>query len=169
MSSLERALAEGHTVDDAAIELKTLRMASNVTMTEVREVVLDFVVNLVKGEPGSAAQKNNISPVVERWSGLIINLVASERVEILLLLQKTCARLPNYLPAFKFFLYAFYSEDIVEATAIRAWLRDPRSKEAVGKASGANMELCWKQGAQTLAVIEADEESEEDEEEEDED
>ncbi|KZO97910.1 nucleotide-diphospho-sugar transferase [Calocera viscosa TUFC12733] len=165
ISSLERALAEGHTVDDAAIELKTLRMASNVTMTEVRDVVIEFVVGLVKGEPGSAAQKNNISPVVERWAELIINLVASERVESLLLLQKTCARLPNYLSAFKFFLYAFYNEDIVDSPSIRAWLKDPRSREGMGKASQANMEVCWKQGAQTLAVIEADEESGEDEEE----
>ncbi|KZT60474.1 nucleotide-diphospho-sugar transferase [Calocera cornea HHB12733] len=170
VSSLERALAEGHTVDDAAIELKTLRMASNVTMTEVRDVVIEFVVGLVKGEPGSAAQKNNISPVVERWAGLITNLMASERVEMLLLLQvrfKTCARLPNYLAAFKFFLYAFYNEDIVEASSIRAWLKDPRSREAMGKASQANMEACWKQGAHTLAVIEADEEDSEEEDEED--
>ncbi|EJU05368.1 nucleotide-diphospho-sugar transferase [Dacryopinax primogenitus] len=163
ISSLERALAEGHTVDDAAIELKTLRMASNVTMTEVREVVVEFVVGLVKGDPGSAVQKNNITPVVERWAGLIINLVASERVEVLLLLQKTCARLPNYLSAFKFFLYAFYNEDIVDSLSIRAWLKDPRSREGVGKASEGNMEVCWKQGVQTLAVIEADEEDSEDE------
>src|SRR5271168_2319366 len=37
--SLERAFAEGHSVDNAAVELKTLRMASNVPLIRVKEAV----------------------------------------------------------------------------------------------------------------------------------
>jgi translation initiation factor eIF-2B subunit epsilon len=46
--SLERAFAEGHSVDNAAVELKTLRMASNVPLTRVREAVVAAIVDQIK-------------------------------------------------------------------------------------------------------------------------
>lgn len=42
--SLDRAFYEDHSVDNAAVELKTLRMASNVSLTRVREAVIAAIV-----------------------------------------------------------------------------------------------------------------------------
>ncbi len=70
--SLERAFAEGHSIDNAAVELKTLRMASNVPLSRVREAVVAAIVERVRiVESGGAAQRAEIINVIQRWGGLI--------------------------------------------------------------------------------------------------
>lgn len=86
-ASLARSFSEGHAVEDAAVELKTLRMASNVPLRHVREAVVAHIlkaVPLVSDNP--AKQRKVIADVVGRW-GELINLIggvdAVETVEVL--------------------------------------------------------------------------------------
>ncbi|KAG9318796.1 nucleotide-diphospho-sugar transferase [Chiua virens] len=70
--SLDRAFAEGHSVDNAAVELKTLRMASNVPLRLVREAVVAAIVSRIKiVEGGGLPQRQEITAMVSRWGELI--------------------------------------------------------------------------------------------------
>jgi len=88
--SLERAFEEGHSVDNAAVELKTLRMASNVPLTRVREAVIAALVDRIRvvgPEEGPAKQKAEVEKVVERWGELINKIGGVDGVETISILQ----------------------------------------------------------------------------------
>lgn len=88
--SLERAFEEGHSVDNAAVELKTLRMASNVPLTRVREVIIAALVDrirVVSPEEGPAKQKAEVENIVERWGELINKIGGVDGVETISILQ----------------------------------------------------------------------------------
>lgn len=86
--SLERAFSEGHSVDNAAVELKTLRMASNVPLTRVREAVVAAIVEQIKLVDGGAAeQRKEIAGVVDRWGELIDKIGGVDAVETISVLQ----------------------------------------------------------------------------------
>jgi translation initiation factor eIF-2B subunit epsilon len=88
--SLQRAFSEGHAVEDAAVELKTLRMASNVPLRLVREAVIAVIVEhipIVKGPGALAAQREEISRVVGQWGNLINKIGGVNPVETIAILQ----------------------------------------------------------------------------------
>jgi hypothetical protein len=86
--SLERAFAEGHSIDNAAVELKTLRMASNVPLSRVREAVIAAVVERIKIVAGGVVpQRKEIASVVDRWGGLINKIGGVDAVETVAILQ----------------------------------------------------------------------------------
>jgi translation initiation factor eIF-2B subunit epsilon len=88
--SLERAFEEGHSVDNASVELKTLRMASNVPLSRVREAVIAALVDrisVVSPEDGAAKQKVEVEKVVERWGELINKIGGIDGVETISILQ----------------------------------------------------------------------------------
>lgn len=86
--SLDRAFAENHSVDNASVELKTLRMASNVELRKVREAVVAAIVErieIVEGDP--AGQRKAISEMVGRWGPLIDKIGGVDAVETVEVLQ----------------------------------------------------------------------------------
>ena len=88
--SLERAFAEGHSVDNAAVELKTLRMASNVPLTQVRRAVVAAIVEKIGIIPeGGLTQRKEITGVVGRWGELIDRIGGVDPVETITVLQVT--------------------------------------------------------------------------------
>lgn len=86
-ASLARAFAEGHSVDNAAVELKTLRMSTNVPLRRVREAVVAGIVDLVPVVPEPAAQRKEIARVVNRWGALITMIGGVDAVETITVLQ----------------------------------------------------------------------------------
>ena len=86
--SLDRAFAEGHSVDNAAVELKTLRMASNVPLRMVREAVVAAIVSRIKiVEGGGPPQRQEIAAMISRWGGLINKIGGVDAVETIEILQ----------------------------------------------------------------------------------
>lgn len=86
--SLERAFAEGHSVDNAAVELKTLRMASNVPLIRVKEAVVAGIVEKIPMIEGDvASQRKEISRVIGRWGELINRIGGVDPVETISILQ----------------------------------------------------------------------------------
>ncbi|KAK0450768.1 nucleotide-diphospho-sugar transferase [Armillaria borealis] len=144
--SLERAFAEGHSIDNAAVELKTLRMASNVPLSRVREAVVAAIVERVRiVESGGAPQRTEITNVIQRWGGLIDRIGGVDAVETISVLQTHCSS-SERMPLFGQILAALYQADIVEEEDLRA---------GVGLTPGTqtdNIRKCWNSG---------DEESEE--------
>lgn len=86
--SLDRAFAEGHSVDNAAVELKTLRMASNVSLRLVREAVIAAMVSRIKIIAGGGIpQRQEIASMIARWGGLIDKIGGVDPVETVEILQ----------------------------------------------------------------------------------
>jgi translation initiation factor eIF-2B subunit epsilon len=86
--SIERAFSEGHSVDNAAVELKTLRMASNVPIARVREAVIGSMVDHIPiVEGNAAAQRKEISTFIQRWGELINMIGGIDQVHTISALQ----------------------------------------------------------------------------------
>ncbi|KAH7923504.1 nucleotide-diphospho-sugar transferase [Leucogyrophana mollusca] len=159
--SLERAFAEDHSVDNAAVELKTLRMASNVPLRRVREAVVAAIVNRIKiVEGGNVPQRKEIATVIDRWGGLIDKIGGVDAVETVEVLQAHCAS-SDRLPLFGQILAALYQDDIVEEDDIRSWHAMPSSQGEDVKSTSLrdNFKKCWNFDEQ-----ESDDESSEEEE-----
>ncbi|KAI6117666.1 nucleotide-diphospho-sugar transferase [Pisolithus croceorrhizus] len=155
--SLDRAFAEGHSVDNASVELKTLRMAHNVPLRRVREAVIV--------ESGGPAQRQEIAVVVSRWGDLINKIGGVDATETIEVLQECCAS-SERLPLFGQILAALYQEDVVEEEDIRAWHKRPQSRgdEQKSAALQNNFQKCWNAGAFMIKQFdeqESDEESDE--------
>ncbi|KAF8522178.1 nucleotide-diphospho-sugar transferase [Hysterangium stoloniferum] len=153
-ASLSRAWEEGHSVDNAAVELKTLRMASNVPLIRVREAIISFLVEKIDtGGEGDARER--VKKAVGRWGGLIDAIGGVDKVETVQVLQWVCAAETRYQSLFGLLLGAFYQADIIEEEDIREWHGNALNRGSVG------MEKCWSIGSRMIEQFDA-QESEED-------
>ncbi|KAK1232011.1 translation initiation factor eIF-2B epsilon subunit, GEF [Marasmius sp. AFHP31] len=160
--SLERAFAEGHSLENAAVELKTLRMASNVPIARVREVVIAAIVERIPiVEGGGIPQRKEIANVIGRWGPLIGRIGGFDAVETISELQAHCTTSSRF-PLFGQILAALYQDDIVEEDDIRAWHRLSSSQGD----GNEEMKKCWLIGGR---MIEQFDEQESDDEDDDED
>lgn len=85
--SLERAFSEGHSLENASVELKTLRMASNVPLRRVREAVVAGVVERIPLVEGGVPQRVEIKKWIDRWGDLINLIGGVDGVETVSILQ----------------------------------------------------------------------------------
>ena len=85
--SLDRAFSEGHSLENASVELKTLRMASNVPLRRVREAVVAGIVERIPVVEGAALQRAEIKKWVDRWGDLINLIGGVDGVETVSILQ----------------------------------------------------------------------------------
>jgi translation initiation factor eIF-2B subunit epsilon len=94
--SLDRAFSEGHSLENASVELKTLRMASNVPLRRVREAVVAGIVEQIPLVEGAVPQRVEIKKWVDRW-GELINLIGGvDGVETVSILQVGFTLLPTF-------------------------------------------------------------------------
>ncbi|KAJ7098016.1 nucleotide-diphospho-sugar transferase [Mycena belliarum] len=161
--SLERAFAEGHSVENAAVELKTLRMASNVPLSRVREAVVGAIVEHMEVVEGAAGQRREIQRVVGRWGRLIDLIGGVDAVETVSALQMHCASSVR-LPLFGQILAELYQADIVDEDDIRGWHGLAESRGGAG-AAGENVRRCWSVGARMIEQFDEQESESEDEDE----
>ncbi|CAH7668258.1 hypothetical protein PPACK8108_LOCUS2741 [Phakopsora pachyrhizi] len=151
--SLERAFKEDHTLENASIELKTLRMASNVSQSRFRSVVLGRVCKLVHSEPSK----------LKKWGSLIKNLLGNDEnledmEEVLLDLQRwSCENLKeDRLKFFSKILQYFYNEDVVTEEGIARWFKSSQSKVICGD---EGLKLREVGGKMLQMLMDADEET----------
>ncbi len=85
--SLDRAFSEGHSLENASVELKTLRMASNVPLRRVREAVVATIVERIPLVEGAVPQRVEIKNWVDRWGDLINLIGGVDGVETTSILQ----------------------------------------------------------------------------------
>jgi hypothetical protein len=85
--SLDRAFSEGHSLENASVELKTLRMASNVPLRRVREGVVAGIVERISLIEGAVPQRAEIKNWVDRWGDLINLIGGVDGVETVSILQ----------------------------------------------------------------------------------
>lgn len=194
--SVKRAFEEGHSIDNAAVELKTLRMASNGNLRTVREVVIEAIVEEIGIIEGDAqGQRKAIAEVVDRWGPLVDRIGGIDHEETIEILQVRkrfpmrgtehiltyclisafqyhCAR-SSRLALFGQILATFYQEDLVDEDDIRAWHAKPAARgEGHVHKHGASLEgikHCWNVGGKMIEQFNAQESSEEESDEESDD
>ncbi|EAU88454.1 translation initiation factor eif-2b [Coprinopsis cinerea okayama7 len=170
VQSLERAFVENHSLDNAAVELKTLRMASNVPLSRVKEVVIATLVERIPlVEEGGIAQRKEIHTVLGRWGQLINRIGGVDPVETLVMLQRHCIGSPR-LSLFGQILAALYQHDVVEEEDLIAWHRTPGAKgeDANPGPEQDNLKKTWLVGGQLIVQL-AEQDSEDDSDEDDDD
>jgi translation initiation factor eIF-2B subunit epsilon len=161
--SLDRAFSEGHSLENASVELKTLRMASNVPLRRVREAVVAGIVENIPLVEGAVAQRAEIKKWVDRWGDLINLIGGVDGVETVSILQDHCASSTRF-PLFGQILAALYQNDIVDEDDIRNWHAMPEAK-GEGVKSGnllENMQKTWIVGARMIHQL-SEQESDDDE------
>lgn len=162
--SLERAFVEGHSVDNAAVELKTLRMASNVPLIRVKEAVVAGIVEKIPMVEGDApSQRKEIHRVISRWGELINRIGGVDPVETISILQAHCAG-SKHMPLFGQILAALYQEDIVEEDDIRGWHILPSTSSDEGRegVERDNFLKCWTIGTHMIQQFDDQDSSESD-------
>lgn len=168
--SLERAFSEGHSLENASVELKTLRMASNVPLRRVREAVVAGIVERIPLVEGAVPQRAEINQWIDRWGDLINLIGGVDGVETVSILQYHCASSMRFA-LFGPILAALYQNDIVEEEDIRNWHAKPEAK-GEGVQGGnllANIQKTWIVGARMIHQFNEQESSSDEESEEAED
>ncbi|GAA5976582.1 hypothetical protein JCM11641_001346 [Rhodosporidiobolus odoratus] len=157
LHSLDRSFAENHTVDNAAIELKTLRMASNVALGEVRGVVVPYILERCAGATNAAS-------VLDRWAGIIANLTGDQEeamIDCLLLAQRFVAEEGSADVRFWLrVLKGFYETDVVSDEAVFGWYKSVEARQTGGE-EGKKL---WAASRPFLEAIQEDDEDEADDE-----
>jgi translation initiation factor eIF-2B subunit epsilon len=121
--TIERSMNEDHTVYTAALEVTGLRMSSNGSYTDVREVMIPIIM----GHIDSAA---NLKTVFTKWAPLVGKMTHTpdDQLHVLQVLQKYCASDEHVGKLFLGALQMFYNADILEEDAILRWFNSDLSK-----------------------------------------
>lgn len=164
-ASLERAFEEKHAPENAAIELKTLRMASNVPPGEVRKVVVSFLLGRC-----SVERAKETADLLDHWGPLLQEVAQDDQVEALALMQSYCALHLSHTRLFLPLLKKVYNDEIVSDEAILTWWRHPSSRHVVlhdehNKADAQQVVLELRKRAEPVVrhILETDDDDDEDE------
>ena len=74
-------------MENASVELKTLRMASNAQLRRVRECVVAEIVERIPIVEGGAPQRAEIKRWIDRWGDLINKIGGIDGMETISILQ----------------------------------------------------------------------------------
>ena len=158
--SLTRAFLENHSIENATIELKTLRMATNVTFHEIREAIVSAFLDVYLSSPGKA------EAIFKRWHGLLSKFEEDEEAEMdtLLVTQRMYSEKIREGSAsrnnFKGLLRVMYMGDVVEEETFYRWYESERAK-GVGEKWGEDMATLRRSATSFMDWLEnAEEESE---------
>ncbi|KAF8937475.1 nucleotide-diphospho-sugar transferase [Dissophora ornata] len=168
--TLERAFKEGHAVDIAALELNTLRMASNSNFHEMRKRIIPGVLKNIDLSAKAGSGKT-VKEILVRWGPLIGRMIHDEadQVDGLFILQRACASVCGdttqaqkiFAPALRY----FYDEDITEEDSILSWYHSEKSQQ--GTETEKKLREVAAPMIKFLEQSDSEEESEEEEDDED--
>jgi len=167
MATLERAFAENHSIENAALELNTLKMACNIQFRDLRVLAIPAVLNRINAD--NSAQK-----IIERWGPLIGKFIHSDedQIDAIYSIQKFCAKSEYHSKMLAVILKLFYDIEVIEEDDIIYWYNNASSEDSLTekeKAIRATAEplIKWLQSAEEES--ESEEESDDDEEDDDDD
>ncbi|CAO3623356.1 unnamed protein product [Cunninghamella echinulata] len=152
--TIERSLAENHSVDTAALEITGLRMSSNGEYSDVREVLIPLIIEQVDKNNAMASFKK----VFTQWGPLIgkVTHKQDDQAHVLQLLQTNCATNEIYGKIFLGALQILYNIDVIEEEAIMQWYNSDISKSG----TAAEVKIREKAAKFVEWLNEAEEESE---------
>ncbi|KAG2230933.1 hypothetical protein BDF21DRAFT_357966 [Thamnidium elegans] len=158
--TIERSISENHTVYTAALEVTGLRMSSNGSYTDIREVMIPIIFDHIDHSNCVQSAKT----VLTKWSPLIGKMTHSseDQLHVLQILQRHSTLHDHLSKIFSIALQFLYNADVLEEEAIQKWFRSELSKSTPGEVKVRERAVKFIEWLE-----EAEEESEEDDEESD--
>ncbi|KDN53379.1 hypothetical protein K437DRAFT_230602 [Tilletiaria anomala UBC 951] len=125
LASLNRAYDEKHQISNISIELKTLRMSSNVPPKEVCSTVVAFTLSKC-----DATKPKELVETMDHWGELIASVASDDEIEAISVMQAYCAAFNEthgrlFVPLLK----KWYNDDVVSEEGILEWYKSPRSSK----------------------------------------
>ncbi|KAI8927304.1 nucleotide-diphospho-sugar transferase [Entophlyctis helioformis] len=118
--TIERAFAENHTVDIAALELNTLKMAMNITFADLRDTVLPAILARID----TAKPAASTSAIIARWGPLMAKFTHSsaDQLHLIGVVSKFCMSAPATRgKAFVFIVRFLYDIEVLEEDVVLRW------------------------------------------------
>lgn len=167
-ATLARSLAEGHTTDQAALELKTLRMAHNAQLDMVRAAALNILLD--HGAQDKRGFKLGVSSTLARWGAIFEGLSADSAAMVGLLfdaqayvLDSDVASATEASANLQTVFGSIYQHDVVEPPAFRAWFnRASAQRPDADPVREQKRQASLRVGEKLLEIIEAESSEEED-------
>ncbi|KAK8844800.1 hypothetical protein IAR55_006650 [Kwoniella newhampshirensis] len=172
-ASLQRAFEEGHRIENALLELRTLVMGYNAGLDCAREEVVKFFVSKIDVSSGSAAAiLKSTMTVWSRWGPLAADL-SPNLTNIALDTQAFCVNNASHLPWFGIILRGMYETDVLSEEDLIEWrslstAKGDGAKNEDEKKKWAEVYAKGKTYVDVLEQMESDDEEDSDEEEEEE-
>ncbi|KNC98198.1 translation initiation factor eIF2B catalytic subunit epsilon [Spizellomyces punctatus DAOM BR117] len=158
-ATLERAFNEGHSIDIAALELNTLKMAMNISFHDLRKISIPSILKLID----LSKIPQSLDQVLKRWGKLLLKFSHNEedQIDCLRILEDFCVIHENYVKFVSRILHGLYDLDVLSEDAIIKWHQSlksaPEPKSKIREAAQALVQ--WLQEAEE----EDDDEDDEDE------
>jgi translation initiation factor eIF-2B subunit epsilon len=171
-ASLARAFDEGHSIENAILELRTLVMGYNAGIDRAREEVINFLLSRINISGGAAQILASATSVFGRW-GKLAESLTTDPTSVVLDVQSYCVENSSHAPWFGIVLRALYETDVVAEEDLVEW-RDLSAAQGEGQGE-ENKKKQWKEmwvkGKAYVDVLEdmESDDDEDDDEEEDED
>ena len=120
-ASLARAFVEGHSVENAMLELRTLVMGYNAGVDRAREEVTTFLMSKIDVSSGVAAGVlKSATTIWSRWGTMAAGL-APDLTNIALDVQGYCVQHDEYAAYFGIILRALYETDVLGEEDLTEW------------------------------------------------
>ncbi|KTW31029.1 translation initiation factor eIF2B catalytic subunit epsilon [Pneumocystis jirovecii RU7] len=133
LSGLEQAFDENHAIENVILEIHSLRMSTNVSYSEVRNIIIMAFLNQILKllSQGGKSVEEIVQQYIKKWILLLekMTFTDEDREEALLALQELCSKQIEYMKSFPSLLKLFYIENIVEEDHIYTWFNNPKAKE----------------------------------------
>ena len=123
---MKYAIDKDYTVDNALIELNSLKFSCNATFRDCRSVILQVLFECVDLESKKLAV--SVKKLFGTWSDLLQRFTHNEadQKEILYFISDYCQRIETFLPAAKFVLPMLYDNDVVEEEPLLEWFEEDK-------------------------------------------
>ncbi|KAJ1336706.1 hypothetical protein BSLG_007025 [Batrachochytrium salamandrivorans] len=158
--TLERAFADDHSVDIAALELNTLKMAMDITFQNLRETVIPAILSRVDLDRPVPSSKE----VVSRWGPLVGKFTHSneDQLNVLNIISLYARDTPTFQKAFVFVLRFFYDADVLSEEMVLKWHKGlSKGGDALGKVNDLALPfITWLEEAEEDDDDDDDDESE---------
>lgn len=119
--TLKRAIVEGHTLENALLELNALKMACNITFHDLRNGCIQALLSFVNDEMEPKDAKDTLLKVVNNWSQCLarLSLNFKDQEDIFWLTLKYCTQHDEVLkPLFIHVIMSYYQNEVIEEDTI---------------------------------------------------
>ena len=105
-ATVRRAVELGHTVDNLALEVNSLKFAQNRTFADCVRAIVPALLEDVAQAPSKKAKVGAIKKLVERWAPLLLKFVQSKKDQRALVeaVVESCELHPPLVEVFDFIL-----------------------------------------------------------------
>jgi len=160
--TVKRAVTEGHSIDNTALEVNALKFAYDQSFMDCANSIISTLMNII-ADSKQTPLTNEFNPMFSKWGPLLSRFITSdfEQVELIYTLEEYCGKdgegYTTFHNLFQHVFHSLYENDVVEESAIMEWAESLANE-------GPEEQVFLKQCQKFLTWLK---EAEEDEEEED--